>query len=148
MGTILILEQNEGRLEEFKRIAPKLGMRVKAWDDAARMQAECEKYFADATLISLEQDLDAKPGAAGDPGSGLDVAKFLAERAPVCPVIVHTANTDRSFSIYNELRFANWLVDRVPPICERWIERHWARKAIELLSVHNGPRAAAMAVAA
>lgn len=141
MGTILILEQNEERREAFKRVAPALGMRIKMWDDATRMQAECEKYFDDAALISLEQDLDGRPGAS-DPGSGLDVAKFLAERAPVCPVIVHTGNTDRSFSIYNELRFANWLVDRVAPISEKWIERYWTSKVKELLNVHNGPRPA------
>jgi CheY-like chemotaxis protein len=142
MGTILILEQKEERQEAFKRVAPTLGMRVKIWEDAAQMQAECEKYLDDAVLISLEQDLDAAPGQVKDPGTGLDVAKYLAERQPVCPVIVHTANTDRSFSIYNELRFANWLVDRVPPVFDRWIERHWMRKAIELLAAHNGPRQA------
>jgi hypothetical protein len=61
------------------------------------------------------------------------MAKFLAEKKPVCPVIVHTSNTDRSFSILNELRFADWRVDRVGPIGERWIERHWTPKAREML---------------
>jgi hypothetical protein len=137
MGTILILEQNKERRSAFEKLAPAFGMRVKFWDDAARMQAECEKYFDDAALISLEHDLDAQPGSNSDPGTGLDVARFLAEREPVCPVIVHTANTDRSFSIYNELRFANWLVDRVAPISDSWINKHWARKARELLFHHN-----------
>ena len=61
----------------------------------------------------------------------MDVAKFLAEKKPVCPVIVHTSNTDRCFSILNELRFADWRVDRVGPFGERWIEKYWARKAKE-----------------
>ena len=89
--------------------------------------------YARAALISLEQYLNPKPGACADPGSGLDVAKFLAEKNPVCPVIVHTSNTDRAFSILNELRFADWRVDRVGPVGDRWIEKYWTTKARELL---------------
>src|SRR5881392_3112495 len=103
MKRVLILDENADRRAEFQRVARTMGLEVKAWDDAHAMQHECEHYLADAALISLEHDLDR--------GCGLDVAKFLAERAPVCPVIVHTMNTDRSFSMCNELRFANWMVD-------------------------------------
>lgn len=131
MRTVLILEDDPQRRAEFERVATTMRLRVKVWDNAERMRAECEKYFSDAALISLEQDL-GQPGE--DPGTGLDVAKFLAEKRPVCPVIVHTTNTDRSFSIYNELRFADWNVDRVSPITERWIDKQWAPKARELLT--------------
>jgi hypothetical protein len=135
MRTVLILEDKPERQAEFERIATTLGeqFQVLIWDDANRMRKECERFLPRAALISLEQDLDAKPGVASDPGSGLDVAKFLAEKAPVCPVIVHTSNTDRSFSILNELRFADWRVDRVGPIGERWIEKYWTPKAREML---------------
>lgn len=135
MRTVLILEDKPERQAEFERLAPTLGeqFEVLIWDDANRMRSECERFLPQAALISLEQDLDAKPGATTDPGSGLDVAKFLAEKKPVCPVIVHTSNTDRSFSILNELRFADWRVDRVGPFGERWIEKYWAQKAKEML---------------
>ena len=126
MKRVLILEENAERRADFQRVARTMGLEVKAWDDAHAMQSECEHYFQDAALISLEHDLDR--------GCGLDVAKFLAERAPVCPVILHTSNTDRSFSMYNELRFANWMVDRVGPIGERWVDKYWAKKARELLA--------------
>ena len=129
MKRVLILEDNAERRAEFQRVARTMGLEVKAWDDALTMQSECEHYFPEAALISLEHDLDR-----GSRGSGLDVAKFLAERAPVCPVIVHTMNTDRSFSMCNELRFANWMVDRVGPIGERWVDKYWAAKAREFLS--------------
>jgi hypothetical protein len=136
MRTVLILEDKPERQAEFERLAPTLGddFEVLIWDDANRMRTECERFLSRAALISLEHDLDPKPGACADPGCGLDFAKFLAEKKPVCPVIVHTMNTDRSFSILNELRFADWRVDRVGPIGERWIEKHWARKAKELLA--------------
>jgi DNA-binding NtrC family response regulator len=126
MKRVLILEENAERRAEFQRVARTMGLEVKAWDDALAMQSECEHYFPEAALISLEHDLDR--------GTGLDVAKFLAERKPVCPVIVHTSNTDRSFSIMNELRFANWMVDRVGPIGERWVDKYWAKKAREFLN--------------
>jgi hypothetical protein len=135
MRTVLILEDKPERQAEFQRIAPTLGdqFEVLIWDDANRMRKECERFLPNAALISLEHDLDPKPGGHADPGSGLDVAKFLAEKKPVCPVIVHTMNTDRSFSILNELRFADWRVDRVGPIGERWIEKYWTSKAREML---------------
>jgi len=135
MRTVLILDDKPERQAEFERMGTRLGddFEVLIWDDANRMRTECERFLSRAALISLEQDLDAKPGASYDPGSGLDVAKFLAEKKPVCPVIVHTSNTDRSFSILNELRFADWRVDRVGPIGERWIEKYWTSKAREML---------------
>jgi hypothetical protein len=133
MRAVLILDDKPERQAEFERIAPALGedLEVLFWDDAHRMRKECERFLSRAALISLEQDLDGKFG--GNPGSGLDVAEFLAEKKPVCPVIVHTSNTDRSFSILNELRFADWNVDRVGPIGDRWIEKYWSPKAKELL---------------
>jgi len=127
MKRVLILDEDAGRRADFQRVARTLGLEVKVWDDAHTMQSECEHFLKDAALISLEHDLDR--------GSGLDVAKFLAERAPVCPVIVHTSNSDRSYSIMNELRFANWMVDRVGPIGDRWVDKYWAKKAREFLGV-------------
>jgi CheY-like chemotaxis protein len=126
MKRVLILEDNKERRAAFERVAPTLGLEVKCWSDALEMQAECEHFLPQAALISLEHDLDH--------GTGLDVAKYLAGRQPVCPVIVHTANTDRSFSMCNELRFADWKVDRVGPIGERWVDKYWAQKAREFLS--------------
>jgi hypothetical protein len=135
MRKVLILEDKPERQAEFERLAPMLGeeFEVLIWDDANRMRTECESFLPNAALISLEHDLNPQPGACADPGTGLDMAKFLAEKKPVCPVIVHTSNTDRCFSILNELRFADWRVDRVGPFGERWIEKYWARKAKEML---------------
>jgi CheY-like chemotaxis protein len=126
MRRVLILEDNVERRVALERAAESLGLRPKVWEDAHTMQAECEMFFSETALISLEHDLDH--------GTGLDVAKFLAERPPVCPVIVHSANTDRSFSMCNELRFADWKVDRVGPIGEKWADKYWAKMAREFLS--------------
>src|SRR3954451_4635814 len=73
------------------------------------------------------------PGAMVDPGTGLDVARFLGDFMPVCPVLIHSSNMDRVYSMNNELRFAGWMVDRVGPLGTDWIETSWLRRVRELL---------------
>ena len=53
--------------------------------------------------------------------------RFLGDFMPVCPVLIHSSNTDRVYSMHNELRFAGWMVDRVGPIGTDWIETTWLR---------------------
>jgi ADP-ribosylglycohydrolase len=139
MKTILILEDNEERIANFRKAARKLGdgYELKVWRDANSMCAECEAFFPTAALISLDHDLNPAPGTTTDPGTGLDVAKRLAENRPACPVIVHSTNADRAWSMFNELRFADWLVERVGPIGDDWVETLWLRKAREFLSAYQ-----------
>jgi ADP-ribosylglycohydrolase len=66
----------------------------------------------------------------------VDVARFLGDFMPVCPVLIHSSNTDRVYSMHNELRFAGWTVDRVGPIGTDWIETSWLRSAKQLLAEH------------
>jgi ADP-ribosylglycohydrolase len=136
--TILILEDNEERIAHLQKAISQLGgdYEAKFWRDAHSMCAECEAFFPTAALISLDHDLNPAPETATDLGTGLDVAKFLAENRPVCPVIIHSTNADRAWSMYNELRFADWIVDRVGPIGEDWVETIWLRKASEFLRAH------------
>jgi ADP-ribosylglycohydrolase len=136
--TILILEDNDERVAAFEKTAATLGgdFELKIWRDAPTMIAECEAFFATAALISLDHDLNPQPGVTIDPGTGLDVAKFLAECRPVCPIIIHSTNADRAYSMFNELRFAGWIVERVGPIGTDWIETMWLKKAREFLAAH------------
>src|SRR5579871_1125512 len=138
MKTILILEDNDERIAGFRRAVAALGseFELRVWRDAPSMMAGCEEHFPAAALISLDHDLNPMPGATVDPGTGLEVAKFLAECRPVCPVIIHSTNADRAHSMHNELRFADWIVERVGPIGNDWIETMWQKKAREFLSAH------------
>ena len=102
------------------------------------MIAECEAFFTTAALISLDHDLNPMPEATVDPGTGVDVARFLGDFMPVCPVLIHSSNIDRVYSMHNELRFAGWMVDRVGPLGTDWIETSWLRRARELLAQHVG----------
>jgi ADP-ribosylglycohydrolase len=135
MSTILILEDNDERIAAFERavITLRSDFQLRLWHDAPTMIKECEAYFPTAALISLDHDLNPRLGTMVDPGTGLDVAKFLAERSPVCPVIIHSTNTERAWSMDNELRFADWIVQQVGPLGNDWIETSWLWCTRELL---------------
>ena len=136
MKTILILEDNDERIAGFRKTVAKLGdsLELKIWCDARSMIAECEQFFPSAALICLDHDLNPQPGVTTDPGTGLEVATFLGDFLPACPVLLHSSNTDKVYSMLNELRFSHWVVDRVGPIGTDWIETSWLRKAGEMIA--------------
>src|SRR5882672_9986026 len=135
MKTILILEDNDERIAGFTEALGQFGdgYELKVWRDAHSMCTECEALFPTAALISLDHDLNPAPGSTADPGTGLDIARFLGDFLPVCPVLLHSSNTDRVYSMHNELRFAGWTVDRVGPLGTDWIQTSWSRRTRELL---------------
>lgn len=139
MKTILILEDNDERIAAFEKMVASLGegFELKVWRDAPSMCSECETYFPTAALISLDHDLNPLPGVTTDPGTGLDVARFLGDFMPVCPVLIHSSNTDYVYSMHNELRFAGWRVDRVGPLGAGWIETSWIKCVREMLGRAN-----------
>lgn len=138
MKTILILEDNDERIAAFQKAVAALGdgFDLRFWRDAPSMMAGCEACFPTAALISLDHDLNPMPGATEDPGTGVDVARFLGDFMPVCPVIIHSSNTDHVYSMLNELRFASWIVDRLDPIGADWIETTWLRCVRRCLGEH------------
>jgi ADP-ribosylglycohydrolase len=137
--TILILEDNEERIVAFQAAVKALGpeYQLKVWRDAPTMIAGCEEFFPNTVLVSLDHDLNPALGSTSDPGTGLDVARFLGDFLPVCPVLIHSSNIDRVYSMHNELRFSGWIVDRVGPIGPDWVETSWVRSARKLLSEHE-----------
>ena len=139
MKTILMLEDNDERTAGFQKAMAEIGggFDLKIWRDAHSMIAECAEFFPSTSLICLDHDLNPQPGVTTDPGTGLDVAKFLADFLPVCPVLIHSSNTDRVYSMHNELRFAGWIVDRVGPLGADWIESTWLRRMHGLLAEHG-----------
>lgn len=133
--TVILLEDNADRIRDFEAAVASLGpeFRLRVWHDAPTMVAECLPVLTQCCLISLDHDLNPLAHAAQDPGTGLEVAEFLASQQPVCPVIIHTSNTERRWSIHNEFRFARWRVEIVPPIGEGWIQRSWLPRARALV---------------
>ena len=99
------------------------------FDDPREMIAFLEANLSDTLVISLDNDLDMKPGPDGrmiDVGEGRQVAAFLAAREPVCPVIIHTSNTHAAESMTETLRAAGWKTRRTVPMEDtKWIEDDW-----------------------
>ena len=93
--------------------------------EAAEAGEAIGQQLADATLISLDHDLTDDAGE--DAGCGMDVARELARQKPTCPILLHTSNTDASWSMLNELKGSGWDVRRVPPVMmgTTWIEEDW-----------------------
>jgi ADP-ribosylglycohydrolase len=133
-GTIILLEDNPDRLREFEAAIAQLGpYRIRSWRDAKQMLAECHEVLADAALISLDHDLNKEHEDSPDPGDGVEVAEFLAKLPSICPVILHTSNGERVWSMHNEFRFGGWETERVGPLENDWIARSWSPKARALL---------------
>jgi len=132
---IILLEDNDERLSAFKSAVAQLTpeYQLRHWRDAHRMIAECHDVLADAALISLDHDLNKEKDDSPDPGDGLDAAEFLARLPPFCPVIIHTSNAERFWSMHNEFRFAGWQAERVIPFGDDWITRNWLPVARTLL---------------
>jgi len=79
-------------------------------------------------LISLDHDLEFPAGRGGDPGTGRDVADCLAERRPICPVIIHTTNATAAVGMRSVLDESGWSTIRITPYdADRWIGETWFR---------------------
>jgi hypothetical protein len=133
-GNILMLEDNGERLEHFAAVLAEMdrGLTFVHWRDARRMIRECGAYLPSCRLICLDHDLDAVPGE-GDPGDGLEVARYLAGVQPGCPVLIHSSNGDGARRMTGELELARWRVFTILPFGEGWVERYWRRKVEGLL---------------
>ena len=132
---LLMLEDNLERIDRFtatlRAIDPELPMQ--AWRDAHVMIREIGPLLRSARLISLDHDLEGESGSP-DPGDGLAVARFLVSQPVVCPVIVHSSNSERARWMAGEFDLAGWSHWRVAPLGEDWIESDWRTVVQRLLN--------------
>ncbi len=133
------MEDNEDRIRAFEKAIAAIdgNLELKVWRNAPAMLAECEAFLNDAGLISLDHDLNPLPGETADPGDGMVVARFFSQFPQMCPIILHSSNYERMWSMHNELHFAGWEIERVGPIGDDWIWNFWLPKAKELLTATN-----------
>ena len=132
---LLILDDDRVRLRGFSEIAPRLGQEwvIRSWRDAPSMIAEIDSLLGEAQLISLDHDLYKDSPTDPDPGSGRVIADLLSKRNPVCPVIVHSTNTDAAWGMFNALTSGNWKVELVHHLNQTaWIEDMWLPVAAKL----------------
>lgn len=134
---ILVLEDDSERLAAFHQVVLELGVgyELRSWRDVPAMIAEAPAYFGQTCLLSLDHDLNPICANGPDPGTGLDFVNFLcANHRPFCPIILHSSNFERVWSMHNELRFAGWQIERVGPIGKDWIHTSWRRAVRSLLT--------------
>jgi ADP-ribosylglycohydrolase len=139
MQTILILESRDDRIASFQKAVVELGsdFRLRIWRDARSMIADCAELFPNASLISLDYELNPQSDVAPGSGTGLDVARFLGDFLPVCPVVIHSSNTDGARFILKELRSARWIVEQIAPVGIDWIERKWLGRVRALFDTYG-----------
>ncbi len=136
---IVILEDNNDRQEIMRAcLADRFYQYdLHFFDNAAEMIRFLDAHLADTLVLSLDHDLELKPGPDGrciDTGTGREVADFLATKEPICPVILATTNAFAAVGMETVLREAGWKTRRVVPFDDmRWIETDWfaaVRRAI------------------
>jgi hypothetical protein len=134
---ILVLEDDQNRIDRFhaalRLIAP--AAQILIWRSAKQMIQEVGPYLPSALLISLDHDLYPLPGETEDLGDGLEVAKFLAQRKPACPIIIHSTNGERRRMMAGEFELEGIEARIVAPMGDDWIEGYWAEVVRSLLDV-------------
>jgi CheY-like chemotaxis protein len=130
---IVILEDNRERREAMARfLADRLySFEPVFFESPQPMLAYLRERLGDAICITLDHDMELIDDGAGrliDPGSGREVAEFLARHRPQCPVVLHTTNTVAAEAMTAMLTEAGWQVYRVAPWGNlEWVHEAWGR---------------------
>ena len=95
----LILEDNLVRMSAFQETAKRFSppQTFKLWRIAKQMIKELPLFLDHATIISLDHDLYRHEQNDPEPGTGREVANYLATLKPICPIIIHSTNTDAAW---------------------------------------------------
>jgi hypothetical protein len=131
MRTFAILEDNLDRQRAMRAELATCFPDVEPlfWDETGPMIAWLKLHLAEVVCIALDHDLELKPTGDGrwfDPGTGRDVADYLAEKRPVCGVIVHSTNGPAADGMQFLLQDAGWNVGRIQPYGDlEWVAESW-----------------------
>lgn len=136
---IAILEDDERRYSAMQELLTTEfpGQQFIHFDNSPDMITWLDKHLPKARLLCLDHDLGPnreRDGAVFDPGTGRDVVDFLAQQAPVCPVLIHTSNYRAAPGMEFALEPSGWVVERVSPSYDiAWIPAAWIRAVRQLL---------------
>lgn len=137
---ILILEDcGERRQKMTERLAEQFPRFEVLYSESATEYISAFKQLEHAQIIAIALDHDLEmiqqdDGSTVDPGDGRQVANFLTEQQPVCPIVIHSTNSPAAVGMETVLTEAGWKVERVFPYGDlEWIETMWfpaMRKAL------------------
>jgi CheY-like chemotaxis protein len=146
---IVVLEDNADRADLMRSYLEDRFHTYESYffDSAAEMLKYLETHWNEIIVICLDHDLELKPAADGklvDPGTGRDVADFLAARSPMCPVVIHSTNSMEVAGMERVLHEAHWQTHRVIPFNDLdWIHRDWFRAVRRAILGSASPAASA-----
>jgi hypothetical protein len=107
------------------------------FDNAPDIIEWLHDHLEETVLICLDHDLGAnrlRDGESFDPGTGRDVADYLATRKPVCPVVIHTTNSLAAPGMTRTLEEAGWSWSRVVPYNDlEWVRGEWIGRVAQAL---------------
>jgi hypothetical protein len=130
---IVILEDNSERRAEMQACIQSRfhQYEIKFFATSHSMIGYLRDHLDDALCIALDHDLEPEvdeSGAMVDAGIGRDVADYLAQQAPVCPVVIHTTNVPAAAGMEMVLQESNWKTYKVLPHDDlEWIATDWFR---------------------
>jgi CheY-like chemotaxis protein len=146
MLKIVILEDNRDRQTVMQDCLSDRFHRYQAvfFDNAPEACDYLRANLASTLVISLDHDLELKAAIDGklqDPGSGREVADFLAMQTPSCPVIIHSTNTAAGDGMQFVLEESKWETHRVHPYGDlEWIPSKWLRTLRDAVVANAKPR--------
>ena len=137
---IVILEDNEDRQRVMRECLSRVDSEIVTYFfiTAADAISWLKSHLKETVLIGLDHDLELFEGEGHvmiDPGTGRDVANFLAEQNPVCPIVINTTNIPAGVGMETVLKEAGWKTKRLTPYGDmEWIPELWLPMVTNLLS--------------
>ncbi len=107
-------------------------LQLRFWPNGNSLIAGCAEWFPNAAVLSLNCEPDPR-GETVVTGTALDLARFIGDFPPVCPVVIHSSNAEGARAIIKELRSAHWMAEHIAPLGADWIERRWLSRVRTLL---------------
>lgn len=129
MPVLPVLEDDEGRRTAMREAWNDAELPLTFFATAAEMIRFLTVEWDRVAAVSLDHDLEmieGAPGARFDPGSGRDVADFLAGRSPAFRVVVASTNVPASVGMVAVLEESGWSVERITPYGDlEWVDEVW-----------------------
>jgi hypothetical protein len=138
--TVAILEDDPDRIGELAAcLRDELpDLRAVVFDNAPDMIDWLAEHTDELRLICLDHDLGPnrlRGHREFDPGTGRDVADYLAKCRCICPVLIHTTNSLALPGMEMVLDDACWVHSHVMPYNGlEWVREAWIEKVVELLA--------------
>lgn len=122
---LLILEDTPARIAGFKQAiqASLHDIQPMIADTASYFKSLVTEHLSETFAISLDHDLH--PPGVVDAGDGMQIAQWLSDLKPACPIIIHTSNGEQGRRMHGVLEASRCDIRLAGAIGEDWIDRDW-----------------------